>query len=112
MDSGAFGKAVTLPSGSAAGVTIPGLSGYNSLSFDFRVYYNDISSLGIYFGDTCIFEKIPTQRVWKIRDTYTDDGELIKRTSSNGSVINGWPVSIDHQNTVTINRPYSATPAK
>ena len=107
VDSGAFGKAVTLPSGSAAGVTIPGLSGYNSLSFDFRVYYNDISSLGIYFGDTCIFEKIPTQRVWKLRDTYTDDGELIKRTSSNGSVINGWPVSIDHQNTVTVNKTFT-----
>ena len=57
VDSGAFGQAVSLPNGSAAGVTIPGLSSYDSLSFDFRIYYNDISKLGIYFGDTITFEK-------------------------------------------------------
>lgn len=72
VDSGAFGKAVSLPNGSAAGVTIPGLSGHNSLSFDFRVYYNDISSLGIYFGDTCIFQNIPL-RSWSLSGTYSDD---------------------------------------
>ena len=46
---------MSLPNGSAAGVTIPGLSGYNTLSFDFWIYYSDISKLGIYFGDTNIF---------------------------------------------------------
>ena len=30
VDSGAFGKAVSLPNGAAAGVTIPNLSGYSS----------------------------------------------------------------------------------
>ena len=75
VDSGAFGKAVSLPSGSAAGVTIPGLSNYDSLSFDFRIYYNDISKLGIYFGDTNIFQEVVTgTRVWKGRDVFSDDG--------------------------------------
>ena len=74
VDSGAFGKALSLPNGSAAGVTIPGLSGYNSLSFDFRIYYNDISKLGIYFGDTNIFQEVPTLRRWVGRDVYSDDG--------------------------------------
>ena len=76
VDSGAFGKAVSLPNGSAAGVQIPGLSGYDSLSFDFRIYYNDISKLGIYFGDTNIFQEVVTgTRVWKGRDVYSDDGK-------------------------------------
>ncbi len=84
VDSGAFGKAVSLPSGSAAGVTIPGLSGYNDLSFDFRVYYNDISSLGIYFGDTNIFQEIATTpRNWVCRDVYTDDGLNLGSSVSN-----------------------------
>ena len=75
VDSGAFGKAVSLPNGSAAGVTIPGLSGYDRLSFDFRVYFNDISSLGIYFGDTNIFQEIVTStRKWIGRDIYSDNG--------------------------------------
>ena len=72
VDSGAFGKAVSLPNGSAAGVTIPGLSGYDSLSFDFRVYFNDISKLGIYFGDTNVFQEVVTSRSWKGIDYYTD----------------------------------------
>lgn len=80
VDSGAFGKAVSLPSGAAAGVTIPGLSGYDSLSFDFRVYYNDIASLGVYFGDTNIFQKIPTYRYWKGTEKYSDDGYEIGDT--------------------------------
>ena len=76
VDSGAFGKAVSLPNGAAAGVTIPNLSSYSSLSFDFRVYYTDISKLGIYFGDTNIFQEVvPTTRVWKGRDVYSDDGK-------------------------------------
>ena len=74
VDSGAFGKALSLPNGSAAGVQIPGLSGYGSLSFDFRIYYNDISKLGIYFGDTNIFQEVPTLRRWVGRDVYSDDG--------------------------------------
>lgn len=73
VDSGAFGKAVQLPSGSAAGVTIPGLSGYDKLSFDFRVYYSDIANLGIYFGDTCLFENIPSYYRWKFSCDYTDN---------------------------------------
>lgn len=74
VDSGAFGKAVSLPNGSAAGVTIPGLSGYDSLSFDFRVYFNDISKLGIYFGDTNVFQEVVTSRSWKGKDIYSDNG--------------------------------------
>jgi len=78
VDSGAFGKAVALPNGSAAGVTIPGLSSYDSLSFDFRVYFNDISSLGIYFGDKCIFENVPEgTRIWSGRDVYADNNTYI-----------------------------------
>ena len=74
VDSGAFGKAVSLPNGSAAGVTIPGLSGYDSLSFDFRIYYSDISKLGIYFGDTNIFQEVVISRSWKGQDIYSDNG--------------------------------------
>ena len=40
------------------------------------VYYTDISKLGIYFGDTNIFQEVvPTTRVWKGRDVYSDDGK-------------------------------------
>lgn len=74
VDSGAFGQAVKLSSGSAAGVTIPGLSGYSSLSFDFRVYYADISNLGIYFGDTNIFQRIPSYKSQTVYDYYSDNG--------------------------------------
>lgn len=88
VDSGAFGKAVSLPSGSAAGVTIPNLSSYDSLSFDFRIYYNDISKLGIYFGDTNIFQEVVTSRSWKGQDAYSDNGESLTewRQYSNGVV--------------------------
>ena len=67
---------------SAAGVTIPGLS------FDFRVYYNDIFSLGIYFGDTNIFQQVPTtERVWTGRDIYSDNGNQLRcMDSSTGNV--------------------------
>ncbi len=83
VDSGAFGKAVSLPNGSAAGVTIPNLSGYDSLSFDFRVYYSDISRLGVYLGDTNIFqEAVPGIRVWKGRDVFRDDGTAYPQSSS------------------------------
>ena len=75
VDSGAFGQAVKLPSGSAAGVTIPGLSGNSSLSFDFRIYYANPSDLGIYIGDTNIFQEVPTLRKWTGIDIYDDDGK-------------------------------------
>lgn len=74
VDSGAFGQAVKLPGGSAAGVTIPGLSDYDSLSFDFRIYYADIADLGIYIGDTNIFQEVPTLRRWVGQDLYSDNG--------------------------------------
>ena len=80
VDSGAFGKAVSLPNGSAAGVRIPNLSSYDSLSFDFRVYFNDISSLGVYFGDTNILQKIPAFRSWKGKEIYSDDGYVMSGT--------------------------------
>ncbi len=74
VDSSAFGQGVKLSSGSAAGVTIPGLSSYDSLSFDFRVYYADVSNLGIYFGDTNIFQRIPSYKSQTVSDIYSDDG--------------------------------------
>lgn len=85
VDSGAFGQAVRLSSGSAAGVTIPGLSGYSSLSFDFRVYYADISNLGIYFGDMNIFREIPSYRSWQGADFYSDDGTQRTVQASNSA---------------------------
>lgn len=72
VDSGAFGQAVLLPIGAAAGVTIPNLSSNSSLSFDFRVRYADVSQLGVYFGDTNIFQKIPDYRSWSGKETYSD----------------------------------------
>lgn len=86
VDSGAFGQAVLLPTGAAAGVTIPGLSSYGSLSFDFRIYYNDISNLGIYFGDTNILQAIPEYRKWVGKDIYDDDGGPLGQRSSSGSL--------------------------
>ena len=84
VDSGAFGQAVSLPNGSAAGVTIPGLSNYDSLSFDFRIYYNDISKLGIYFGDTNIFQEVPVLRKWIGKDIYSDDDGYLKNQFVSG----------------------------
>ena len=81
VDSGAFGQAVKLPSGSAAGVTIPGLSDYDSLSFDFRIYYADIADLGIYIGDTNIFQEVPTLRKWVGKDVYS--GGIIVQIPNN-----------------------------
>ena len=86
VDSGAFGKAVSLPNGSAAGVTIPNLSSYSSLSFDFRIYYTDISKLGIYFGDKCIFENLPAgpTRTWSGTDIYSDNGLRLPNDTGTG----------------------------
>ena len=87
VDSGAFGQAVKLSSGSAAGVTIPNLSSYDSLSFDFRVYYADISHLGIYLGSTNLFREILSYRKWIGQDTYSDDGDRVSREySTSGSL--------------------------
>lgn len=74
VDSGEFGKAVKLSSGSAAGVTIPGLSGYDGLTFDFRVYYDKIDSLGIYLGDTNLFQRFVKSKSCYFLDFYSDVG--------------------------------------
>lgn len=74
VDSGAFGQAVKLPSGSAAGITIPGLTSNQSLSIDFRIYYGAISQLGIYLGDTNLLQKLPNyKQSSKLYDYYSDD---------------------------------------
>lgn len=72
VDSGAFGKALSLPNNAAAGVQIPNLSGYDSLSFDFRVYFNDIKSLNVYLGDSNILQAIPNYRSWSGSEIYSD----------------------------------------
>lgn len=73
VDSGAFGQALKLPSGSAAGVVIPGLSDYDGLTIDFRIYYSAISALGIYLGDTNLMQKIPSYKRAGYIDSYSDD---------------------------------------
>ena len=78
VDSGDFGKAVLLPTGAAAGVTIPNLSGNSSLSFDFRVRYADVSHLGVYFGNTNLFQMLPIGRRWLGKDVYSDDNTSAK----------------------------------
>ena len=104
VDSGAFGTAVSLPNGSAAGVNIPNLSSYSILSFDFRVYFNDISSLGIYFGDTNIFQEVVTSRTWKGKDIYSDnDSKKISKLSSGGTYDYAYvtqPVAINQYYTI------------
>lgn len=77
VDSGAFGQAVKLSSGSAAGVTIPNLSSYDSLSFDFRVYYADVSNLGVYLGDTNLFSRIPSSKSLSYTEYFVDDGNSV-----------------------------------
>lgn len=86
VDSGDFGKAVLLPTGAAAGVTIPNLSSNSSLSFDFRVRYADVSHLGVYFGSTNIFQEVPLERKWKGRDVFSDnDSKNICYYASSGN---------------------------
>ena len=86
VDSGDFGKAVLLPTGASAGVTIPNLSGNSSLSFDFRVRYADVSHLGVYFGNTNIFQEVPILRRWVGQDIYSDNGnDLYSYLSGSGS---------------------------
>ena len=89
VDSGSFGQAVKLSSGSAAGVTIPNLSSYDSLSFDFRIYYADISNLGIYFGNTNIFQEIPSYRKWTGTNIHPDNDLKFYSSASYGSYSGG-----------------------
>ena len=99
VDSGAFGQAVKLPNGSAAGITIPGLSDYDSLSFDFRIYYADIADLEIYLGDTNLFQEVPALRKWIGADSLSADGQ--KRTDylvSGTSVVAGQYYSAEYLN--------------
>lgn len=77
VDSGEFGKALKLSSGSAAGVVIPNLSDNESLSFDFRIYYNSISSFGIFLGDVNLFSPIPRYRSWNYYQYYADSGDRV-----------------------------------
>ena len=53
-------------------LTIPGLSGYDGLTFDFRVYYDKIDSLGIYLGDVNLFQRVPKNMTCTMTDTYSD----------------------------------------
>ena len=85
VDSGDFGKAVLLPTGASAGVTIPNLSGNSSLSFDFRVRYADVSHLGVYFGSTNIFQEVVTSRSWKGQDIFSDNGKSASRYVTSSS---------------------------
>ncbi len=85
VDSGDFGKAVLLPTGASAGVTIPNLSSNSSLSFDFRVRYADVSHLGVYFGDTNIFQEVVTSRSWKGQDIFSDNGKSASRYVTSSS---------------------------
>ena len=88
VDSGNFGQALQLPSGSSAGVTIPGLSNYDSLAFDFRIYYSNIANLGVYFGDTCLFQEVVPSRKWVGQDVYNDNGEnLTNVVKSTGALL-------------------------
>ena len=87
IDSGDFGKAVLLPTGASAGVTIPNLSGNSSLSFDFRVRYADVSHLGVYLGNTNLFQEVPLERKWKGRDVFSDnDSKNICYFASSGNL--------------------------
>ncbi len=88
VDSGSFGKAVKLVSGSAAGVKIPNLSGNKNLTFDFRIYYDKIDSLGIYLGDTNLFQRIPEYLRRGYYDKYTDDGMIVSVLSDETSFYN------------------------
>lgn len=81
VDSGAFGKAVKLVVGSSAGVTIPGLSDYESLMIDFRLYYSEFNMARLFLGDTeilnCIKSKFTNNQCrnqWvSIRISISDD---------------------------------------
>lgn len=103
VDSGDFGKAVLLPTGAAAGVTIPNLSGNSSLSFDFRVRYADVSHLGVYFGNTNIFQEVVTSRSWKGRDVYSDNEKV--RNFSYG--LDGFDIKGEHNLSVGSYYTYS-----
>ena len=82
VDSGAFGKAVKLSSGSGAGVTIPNLSSFSSLQIDFRAYYDSIDSLQVFLGDTVLFGNIPDEKRNTVSLNYDDHGDSCTWTSS------------------------------
>ena len=77
VDSGEFGQAVKLPSGSAAGIEIPALPYAPGLTFDFRIYYDKINSLGVYWGDTQLLGSIPKSKYYDYLDFYTDDSTTV-----------------------------------
>ena len=82
VDSGSFGKAVKLSSGSGAGVTIPNLSSFSSLQIDFRAYYDSIDSLQVFLDDTVLFGNIPDSKVKTVSLNYDDHGDSCTWTSS------------------------------
>ena len=110
VDSGSFGQAVLLPTGSAAGVTIPNLSSNSSLSFDFRVRYADVSQLGVYFGDTNIFQEVVTSRSWKGKDIFSDHNadRYTRYTTANYTFVADSYYSLDYLRSLPSN-PYDTS---
>lgn len=75
VDSGEFGKAVKLPSGSAAGVDLTGVDA-TSLQIDFRAYFDSEDSLEVWLGYTSIYAHIPSKKYKGMQEApYTDDGQ-------------------------------------
>lgn len=74
VDSGDFGKALKLPSGSAAGVSISDID-TTSLQIDFRAYFDSKDSITVWLGDTCLFGKIPTRRTSSVFRVWSDHGQ-------------------------------------
>ncbi len=74
-----------LVSGAAAGVKIPDLSSYDGLQFDFRIRYDDISSLSAYLGNKSVFENITSLRKWVCKDVYIDNNSPIVNYKTNRS---------------------------
>ena len=72
VDSGDFNKAVKLPSGSAAGVNIPGLTANSSLQIDFRAYFDDISSMSLCLGSSILLGDI-SPHYWDVITSYQWD---------------------------------------
>lgn len=82
VDSGNFGSAVRLPSGSSAGVSIPDLSLYDSLQIDFRIYYTSDRSYSVYVGDTPVLGLIKPSVTHSVKQSFMDDGEIVTVNSS------------------------------
>lgn len=88
VDSGDFGKAVKLTSGSAAGVSIPGLSSNSSLQIDFRAYFDDISSMSVFLGDSNLLGDI-SPRYWDVVTSYANDGAAYQDKYMNAKLVVG-----------------------